>query len=453
MAFQKSKYPFLFLGIVLFLTVSCKVGPKYVRPSIKLDSTFRFAKLTDTNSIANVEWVKLFDDPVLQDLVRLGLKNNYDLRIAFERINEARASFKAARGEQWPQFGAQGYGSYSKTVSTGEGYTLSGVATLSWEIDLWGKLRHAKEAERAKLFAAVAYQQSVRINLIADIISGYFNLIELDNELQITNENIGIREQSLELVRAKMIAGTASGLVVAQAEAELAAAKTQVPSLEMQIGMAENALSILLGEAPNSIPRGRPLLEQVTIPSIKTPGIPSQLIVRRPDIIMAEQNLIAANANIGVARANMLPSLSISGNIGAAFDPTSLIYNAVGNLVAPIFNGGTLRANLHKSQAQKEEMLLTYQKTIIQSLQEVSDAAIQIIKDKEVVDNQKATVDATRTTFDLSNQLYNAGYASYLDVLDAQRNLFSTEINLSQYQSNQLISMISLYRALGGGWQ
>ena len=439
--------------LVILLIAGCKVGPNYTRPSIKLDSTFRYTLLRDTNSIANIEWVKLFDDPVLQDLVNKGLQNNYDLRIAFERINEARASFKVARGEQWPQFGAEGRASYSKTQAMDEGSTLTAVATLNWEIDIWGKMRRAKEAERANLFAAEAYQQSVRINLIADIISNYFDILELDNELRITKENISIREQSLELVKAKMIAGTASGLVVAQAEAELATARTQVPSLEMQIGMAENALSILLGESPRSIPRGRPLLEQVTVPEIKTPGIPSQLITRRPDIIQAEQELIAANANIGVARAYMLPTLSISGNIGAAFDPATLIYNAVGNLVAPIFNGGTLRAKVEKAKAQKEQMLLNYQKTIIQSLQEVSDAAIEIIKDKEIVESQKATVDATRTTFDLSNQLYNAGYANYLDVLDAQRNLFSTEIDLSRYQSKQFLSMIYMYRALGGGWK
>ena len=443
--------------LALFLVIGgCKVGPNYKRPAMKFDSLYRFARSTDTLSLADLAWVSLFKDTVLQGLVDTGLRKNYDVRIAFARIEQARAAFKQARGEQWPQFGIGADGGWQKIGVGGQTVafnSLQAYASVSWEIDLWGKMRRSKEAARANLFAQMAYQQSVRLTLIYEIVSNYFDLLELDNEYMITRQNIRIREQSLALVRAKMIAGTASGLVVAQAEAELALAMTEIPKLEMLIAQKENYISTLLGDAPHAIRRGRPMLDQINVPAIRTPGIPSQLIVRRPDIIMAEQTLVASNANIGVARAMMLPTLSISGSIGGSFFPTNLIYNALGNLIAPIFAGGKLRAGYKKAVAQKEEMLYTYQQTINNSLKEVSDAIISVNKQRDIVVSQKATVDAAQTAFDLSNQLYNAGYASYLDVINAQAMLFSSQINLSIAQSNELTALVTLYTSLGGGWK
>jgi multidrug efflux system outer membrane protein len=450
--------PILIIIAGLFLALSgCKVGPKYVRPDVKTDSLFRFAKSTDTSSFANIEWVKLFKDTVLQRLVQTGLKNNYNIRIAFARIEEARAAFKVARGQQWPQISAQVAGGWQQQAlpggNTSEYSTLAATGQISWEIDLWGKLRRSKEAARANLFAQVAFQQAVRITLINEIVANYFNLLEFDNELRITRENIVIRQVSLDLVRNKMIAGTASGLVVAQAEAELAQAMTQLPMLEMKVGENENYLSILLGESPHAIKRGNAMLDQINSPEIKTPGIPAQLILRRPDIIQAEQTLVAANANIGVARAMMLPSLGISGSIGAAFNPTNLVYSALGNLVAPIFAGGQLRQGVVKAKAQKEQMLYSYQLAIVTGLKEVSNALIAYSKLIEIVQSQQTTVNAAQTAFDLSNQLYNAGYASYLDVIQAQQLLFSAQVALSQAQSDQLTAVVNLYSALGGGWK
>jgi multidrug efflux system outer membrane protein len=460
MSYKISKLPAILIILTALLAFSgCKVGPKYVRPVVKTDSLFRFAQSGDTNSVANIEWIKLFKDTVLQRLIRTGLTNNYDIRIAYARIEEARAAFKQARGQQWPQVSAQVGGGWQQSASSGgkgttiEYSSISAVGQISWEIDLWGKLRRSKEAARANLFAQVAYQQAVRIMLINEIVNNYFNLLEFDNELRITKENIVIRQQSLDLVRNKMIAGTASGLVVAQAEAELAQAMTKVPLLDMQIGQNENYLSILLGEPPHAINRGRAMLDQFNTPEIQTPGIAPQLIFRRPDIIQAEQTLVAANANIGVARAMMLPSLGISGSIGAAFNPTNLVYSALGNLVAPIFNGGQLRQGVKKAQAQKEQMLYTYQYTIINALKEVSNALLEYQKQGEIVTSQQATVNAAQTAFDLSNQLYNAGYASYLDVINAQQMLFSAQIALSQAQSNEVTAVINVYTSLGGGWK
>ncbi|MCK9203488.1 MAG: efflux transporter outer membrane subunit [Bacteroidales bacterium] len=452
------KYFFLLLIPGFFILLNgCKVGPNYQRPAMKMDSLFRFAQSSDTNSMANIEWVKLFKDTVLQRLIRTGLEQNYDIRTAYARIEEARANFKISRGQQFPQINASANGGWTRqqlyTGTIAEYSALQATAGLSWEIDLWGKLRRSKEAARANLFGQMAYQQSVRIMLINEIVSNYFDLLEFDNEMKITRDNIVIREKSLALVKAKMIAGTASGLVVAQAEAELALARAQVPYLEMVTGEKENYLSTLLGEAPHGFVRGRPMLDQINPPEISTPGIPSQLILRRPDIIMAEQQLVAANANIGVARAKMLPSLNITGDIGAAFNPTNLIYDALGSLVAPIFGGGQLRAGVKKAKAQKEQMLYAYMQSINTSLKEVSNALLEVKKQHEIVQSQQVTVNAAQTAYELSDQLYNAGYASYLDVINAQSMLFSSQLNLSNAQSNELTAIVVLYSSLGGGWK
>ncbi|MDD4604213.1 MAG: efflux transporter outer membrane subunit [Bacteroidales bacterium] len=450
------KIPFLFIILLAFMASSCKVGPNYKRPAIKSDSLFRFAQSGDTNCLANVEWIKLFKDSVLQQLVTKGLKNNYNIRIAFSRIEQARAAFKVERGKQWPALQVEGNAGWNKQPVYGnslEYNTYNATAGLSWEIDLWGKLRRSKEAARANLFAQESYQQSVRITLINEIVSIYFDLLEYDNELLITYNNIQIRQTSLDLVKAKLIAGTASGLLVAQAEAELALAKVEVPKLQMEIGQKEDYLCTLLGETPHNIPRGRLMLDQINTPNIITPGIPSQLILRRPDIMMAEQSLIAANANIGVARAMMLPTLNISGGIGSAFNPSSMVASALGSLVAPVFGGGQLRAGVKKAQAYQEEILYTYLQTINTSLKEVSDAILSVKKLHEIVTSQVVTLNAAQTAFDLSNQLFNAGYASYLDVINAQEMLFTAQINLSMAQSDELTALVTLYSALGGGWR
>lgn len=437
---------------------SCKVGPKYERPAAIRDSLFRFAQGADTNTLANLEWVSLFKDTTLHRLIRTGLKNNYDIRTAFARIEEALANFKAERGKQFPTIGLSGNGGWlgeqiPNNGGSREYSVLNASAGLSWEIDLWGKMRRSKEAARAYLFSQEAYQQAVRITLINEIVSSYFDLLEYDNEMRITQDNIRLREESLELVKAKMIAGTASGLVVAQAEAELALARSKVPGLEILTGMKENYISTLIGEPLRAVNRGRPMLDQLTPPAVVSAGVPSQLLFRRPDIMMAEQQLVAANANIGVARAMMFPSLSISGSIGAGFNPVTMIYSAVGNLVAPVFAGGQLRANVKKTQAQKEQMLYSYLSTVDNSIMEVSNALLKVDKMRNLVSSTQATVEAAQTAYDLSDQLYNAGYASYLDVINAQSLLFDSQISLSQAQSDELTAMVELYTALGGGWR
>ncbi|MEI7491011.1 MAG: efflux transporter outer membrane subunit [Bacteroidota bacterium] len=452
------KYFITAIAAIMLLSIdSCKIGPNYKRPATDLGKQYRFSSQTDTLSFADTSWTKLFRDTVLHNLIKKGLQANFDLRIAFSRVNQALSQFKMARAELYPSIGVQGAASYqngqtppSGTVEYKDAY---GVGNLQWELDIWGKLRRSKESARAQLLSQQAYRQATQINLISSIAQGYYSLIEYKDELNITRDNVRIREEALALVKAKMIAGTASGLVVAQAEAELATVKTQIPSLERAVGIQENAVKLLLGDLPGEIKTGFPLMAQVDTSILPRTGIPSNLIVRRPDLIAAEQQLVSANAQIGVARGMMLPTLSINASVGFSTLGAGIIGSAVGGLVAPIFGWGKLRANLRKSQAYHEEILATYQKAIYTAIGEVSDGMLSINKEKEMVTQQRNLRNAAQTSFDLSNQLYNAGYASYLDVINAQRLLYQAELQLSQAQLNSLQSIVTLYQALGGGWK
>jgi multidrug efflux system outer membrane protein len=459
MASTKIKYPLL-LAVALFtLFISgCKVGPKYARPDYNTDSTYRFATGYDTVSFADTSWTYLFRDSVLRNLIVRGLQNNFDLKIAYERVNQARASFKEARAEMWPSIGISGAAEYNNMANPLAGGSVEyhdfyATANLSWELDIWGKMRRQKESSMADLLAQEAYQQGIRISLIAEIASAYFNLLEYQDELQITRYNVQIREKSLELNKYKMIAGTASGLVVAQAEAELALVVSKVPVLERAVALQEDGIRMLLGQLPGPVPTGDSILYQINTDIIPKEGIPSQLIVRRPDIIQVEQQLISANAQVGVARAKMLPTIGISANIGYSYSAAGIIGSAIGNLVAPIFSFGKLKAGFRRSQAYKEEMLATYQKTIYNGIKEVSDGIVSVEKQKQVVAANQNLMAAAQTAYNLSDQLYNAGYASYLDVLDAQRTLYQAQVSLSQAQNDQLLYVVSLYLALGGGWK
>ena len=457
MVFKKYFSGFLISGLLVFFVVSCKVGPNYTRPDIDTGSAYRFSKNGDSTSFADTTWTFVFRDTVLQNLIWRGLSYNFDLRMAIERVNQARAAFKYTRAEIWPSLDVSGNATYQSQQTPPSGtvqyHDFYGSANLTWEIDIWGKLRRAKESARADLLAQEAYRQSVYISLIANIASGYFSLLEYQDEYQVTLYNVTIREEALALVEAKLIAGTVSGLVVAQAKAELARIKTQIPAYQKAIGSQENALRLLIGQLPGNVAEGDSLTLQISPVVVPDAGIPSQLITRRPDIIEAEQQLISANAQIGVARAYMLPSLTISANIGYSQLGAGIIGSAIGNLVAPIFSWGKLKANLRKTQAYKEEMLINYQKTIYTAIGEVANGILDIDKQKEVIMQDKNLVDAAETAFDLSNQLFNAGYASYLDVIDAQRNLYDAQIELTNAQTGELQAVVGLYLALGGGWR
>ncbi|MBE0647304.1 MAG: efflux transporter outer membrane subunit [Bacteroidales bacterium] len=457
MAIKKYSAKILITSLLVLIVAGCKVGPNYNRPDYPAGGEYRFATTTDSSSFADTSWTYIFKDTILQQLIYQGLAYNFDLLMAIERVNQARASFKNVRADLWPSLSASATGTYQnqQTPPTGtmEYKDIYATANLTWELDIWGKLRRAKESARADLLAQEAYRQSVYITLIANIASGYFNLVEYQDQLQIATYNVRIREEALSLVKLKMVAGTVSGLVVAQAEAELASIRTQVPAFEKAVGLQENALRLLIGQFPGEVVTGDSIINQIRVGVIPDAGIPSQLITRRPDIIQAEQTLVAANAQIGVARAYMLPSLSITANIGYSNIGAGLIGSAIGNLVAPIFSFGKLKANLRKAQAFKEEMLLNYQKTIYTAIGEVSNGILTVEKQRIVTGENHNLVDAAQTSFDLSNQLFNAGYASYLDVINAQRSLYEAQIQLSLAQTDDLLGIVNLYLALGGGWK
>jgi multidrug efflux system outer membrane protein len=452
----KTKTFLPFLIILIFFT-GCKIGPDYRRPGYDPGKNYRYSGQASSISFADTSWTNLFRDPALQAMIRKGLENNFDLRMAFERVNQARAVFRQARADIWPALDASGsvVNSHQATLPKGtvEYHDYYANGNLSWEVDIWGKLRRAKESARAQMMAQEAIRQSVRIKLIAEIATNYFQWIQFGDELQITLENVRIRERMLELVRGKMIAGTVSGLVVAQAEAELAQIRTQTPELEKAVGMQENALHLLLGELPGDIVDGDSITDQINPAIVPGTGIPSQLIIRRPDIIASEQQLISANAQIGVARGLMLPSLKIDAGAGYSNLGAGMITSVAGNLVAPIFGWGKLRANVSRARSYKEELLLNYQKTIYTAISEVSNGILNMKQQDTIVMESRNLTAAARTAFELSNQLFNAGYASYLDVLNAQRLLFTAQINESRSHFGQLSTLVNLYLALGGGWK
>jgi len=452
------KYIIVLLAVLVLSSINgCKIGPDYKRPQTDVGKQYRFSSQADSLSFADTSWTRLFRDTVLQNMIKKGLQANFDLRIAIARVKQALAQFKSARADLFPSISAQGAAAYQNgqrpPSGTIEYNDLYATGNLSWELDIWGKLRRAKESARSQMLSQEAYKQATYISLISSIAQGYYSLLEYKDELRITKENVRIREEALALVKAKMIAGTASGLVVAQAEAELATVKTQIPALQKAIGIQENAIKLLLGELPGEVKTGSLLMAQVDTTIIPTAGIPSRLIVRRPDIIAAEQQLVSANAQIGVARGMMMPTLTINASVGLSTLGAGMIGSAVGGLVAPIFGWGKLRSNLRKSQAFHEEMLATYQKTIYTAIGEVSDGMLSVEKMKQMVMEQRNLNNAAQTAFDLSNQLYKAGYASYLDVINAQRLLYQAEIQLSQAELNSLQSVVNLYMALGGGWK
>jgi multidrug efflux system outer membrane protein len=448
----------LTLGLVVLVFIAgCRVGPNYKQPKYDLGKNYRNAAKAGTLSFADTSWTYLFKDTVLLGLIRKGLENNFDLKIAFERVNQARAVFKQARADLWPNLGLSGTVAENTQASPAGGTTeyhdFYATGNLSWEIDLWGQLRRAKESSRAQMMVQESFRQSITISLIAEIANNYFQLIEYQDELQITRRNERILEEALELVKGKMVAGTVSGLVVAQAETELAQIRTQIPGIEKTAGIQENVLHLLLGELPGSFPDGDTIINQMNTDLILDAGIPSRLIIRRPDIIEAEQQLVSANAQIGVARGLMLPSFKISAGIGYSNLGAGMIGSAVGNLVAPIFNFGKLRANVTRAKSYKEEILINYQKTIYTAISEVSNRILTVDRQNTIVMENRNLTAAAQTAYDLSNQLFNAGYASYLDVLNAQRLLFSAQINESQSYREKLISVVNLYLALGGGWK
>jgi multidrug efflux system outer membrane protein len=450
------------------LLAGCMVGPKYHRPAVQTPTAYRDLEINaqvqaQTASYADLPWWQVFQDPKLQELIRTALKQNYDLQIATERINSARAQLAITRSYLFPQVGtnANFAGGKEGTFQTKYNF-LTLTADAAFQLDFFGRLRRANEAARAELLATEDARQTVILTLVSDVASDYFTLLQLDLQLQITKDTVNTQTDSVKLTNLRLDHGVATKLDVLQAQQVLDTANAAVPDLERQIAQEENAISILLGAYPRDVARGLPLVEQ-TLPPEVPPGLPSSILERRPDIREAEQNLVAANAEIGVAKAQFFPQISLTGSGGGSFGRSSLFSNLMSSQIAiwsyggqvtqPIFTGGALRGNLHLAESQQRQALIAYQQAIQHAFGDVSDALIGYEKFHQVRVRQQASVADLQESVRLSNLRYKGGTTTYLEVLDGQRSLFTAELTLAQARGDEYQSLVQLYRSLGGGWQ
>jgi len=451
------------LGLVL---AGCTLGPDYRRPTVPTPGAWRDGTPTpDPASLADLSWWELFQDQELRDLVRVSLEANKDLRIAVTRVDQARAQLGITRAAHFPQVDAGASATTNRTSDTvrprgqgGDFGLLSTTVDLSFELDLWGRLRRASEAARAELLASEETRHAVVMTLVSDVAAAYLQLRELDLELEITRRTVAARQQSLGIVRDRFEGGLTSALDLRQAETDLASTAALIPDLERQITQTENQLSILLGRNPSGIGRGRPLTGQTFPPTVPA-GLPSALLERRPDIRQAEETLVAANARVGVAKAAFFPQISLTGFFGVEsvalsdlFTGPSRIWQFGPSVTLPIFNAGRNRANLQLTEAQQREALLRYEQAIQQAFREVEDALVAHRRAREALAEQDAAVRASREALAIAELRYTSGLTSYLNVLDAQRTLLTAELAQSRTLRAQLVAVVQLYRALGGGW-
>jgi len=452
-------------AIALLVAAGCAVGPDYKRPAVQSPPTYRGGTQgTEGASIGDKDWAQVFPDPTLGELIRTALRQNQDVAIAASRIEQAQAQLGITRADQLPQVNLGLQAGREKTAAFGAVPSITTSlfqvqATASWELDFWGKFRRATEAARADLLGAEWNRRAVITSLVANVASGYYTLLELDLQLEISKRTLASRQESLALTQLQERQGTVSVLDVRQAEQLLYTAAATIIDVERRTEQQENLINVLLGQNPGPVSRGQKLIEQphdAVVPA----GLPSALLQRRPDIQLQEARLIAANARIGVARAAYFPSISLTG--GGGFESASLtdlfkgpagVWNFIGQLTAPIFDGGRIRAGVKLAEAQKKEMLLTYQQTIQQAFREVSDALVGYRKNREFREQQELLTRSAQDASSLSDQRYRGGAASYLEVLDANTRTFTAELNLAQAQLNELLSLVQLYNALGGGWQ
>lgn len=450
------------------LLMGCMVGPNYHKPDVQIPTAYRDLSAdkqaeAQVSSYADLPWWQVFQDPQLQQLVRTALKQNYDLQLAVERINAARAELAVTRSSLFPQVqgGGDFEGGKEHVFQTKYNFlTLTGDA--AFQVDLFGKLRRATEAARAELLATEDARQTVVLTLVSDVASDYFNLLQLDLQLQITHETVKTQQDSVKLTQLRVQHGVATKLDVLQAQQVLDTANAQIPDLERQIAQEENAISILLGNYPQGVPRGRPLVEQWLPPEVP-PGLPSSLLERRPDIREAEQILAAANAQIGVAKAQFFPQISLTGSGGGSFGRSSAfsslmtshlgIWSYGAQVSQPIFTGGALKGNLHLAESEHRQALIAYRQAIQHAFGDVSDALIGYQKDHQVRVRQQDTVADLQESVRLSNMRYSGGTTTYLEVLDGQRSLYAAELTLAGARGTEYQSLVQLYRALGGGWQ
>ena len=452
---------FLLFAVVTVFVYGCAVGPNFQKPVVNSPKEFRFdANAADT--FVTLSWWELFNDTVLDTLVRMALRENYDVRIAAARVEEARAAWRYNRADNFPRLGYEGNiqgGNLNPVLQTGNTDVVSSyyaAPVLSWEIDFWGKYRRATESARAELLATEFAQREVLISLITEVTAVYFQLLDYDNRLEISISTLVTRQEYLNIMQERFNKGIVGELDLNQAQIQEAIAAASVPLYTRLVAQTENVLSILLGRNPGSVLRGLRLEEQVIPPDIP-PGLPSELLQRRPDILQAEQLVASQNAMIGVAQAMRFPSFNITGLLGVASpelttSAISAAWSVSGTILGPIFNFGKNKRRVEIERKRTEQAYYMYDQTVLQAFRETEDALIGIstLRDQLVaVERQRF---AAENAYKLSKARYDEGITSYLEVLDSERTLFDASLNASSILQGRLNSYIYLYKALGGGW-
>jgi multidrug efflux system outer membrane protein len=454
------------------LASSCTLGPDYTRPVVPTPSSYRGAEAAspDAASVADREWPELFQDPTLTQLVAEALDRNFDVRIAAERVLQARALLRIVRADQFPTVDGSAAVVGARVSRTGANQAIPRDAdpdvafaeagfSVGWELDVWGRLRRLSESARAQYLATVEARRGIVTTLVGDVMETYLALRALDLELEIAMRTRDTATDSLRLTETRRDRGIATALDVRQAEQLLFTASGQIASIEREVVQAENALSLLLGRLPGDMPRGL-ALEAFTTPPAIPAGLPSALLERRPDIRQAEQELIAANAQIGAAKAEYFPRISLTGFLGVQsraladlLSGPATLFTASAGASAPIFNAGRVAGNVQFAEAVQRALVVNYQRTVYSAFREVSDALQGHRKTSEQRAQQERLVEALRASTRLSSQRYEGGVDNYLQVLDAQRNLFQGELDLARLRQQELAAIVQLYRALGGGWK
>jgi outer membrane protein, multidrug efflux system len=467
----------LLVGLLTLVVAGCEVGPNYKRPDIASPQNYRGALAPELptsdvsrSSIGDQDWQVIFTDPVLQRLIAEALHNNLDLKIAAQRILQAHAEVGIARSQQLPSVSAGGGYSalqlprglaYQNSTGTSTDFVNGGgfSASAAWNLDFWGLYRRQTEAARAELLQSEWAQRATRVTLIQDLATAYFQLRSLDSQLEITRNTIKAREDSLKLTRSLETYGAGSRADTRQAEELLYTAQANLPELRRQIVVQENAISILLGRAPQEIDRGLKIEDQPHPTEVPT-GLPSELLERRPDIRQAEAALIAANARVGVAKAQFFPQIpltslggSASNQLQSVFDGKNAYWYAAGSFTQPIFEGGRIRSNYNYSKAQQQEMVVNYQKTILNALKDVSNSLTTYKETQSRREEQTRAVSSAADAVRLARLRYAGGNTSYIEVLATDTDLYDAQLKLAQAQSQEADSLVELYASLGGGWK
>ena len=457
--------------VVVGLLSGCTVGPNYRRPEVIVPADWRNAP-EQRDSLGDLGWWGIFQDPALHELLSTAVVANHDVQVAVARVLESRAQLGVARAAQFPQVNAGASYQYTRPNSenspflngsrgrspfTGDDFETS--VDLAFELDLWGRLRRATEAARAELLAREENRRAVLITLVSDVARTYFDLLELDQELEIARRTLQTREESLQLQRRRFQQGLSTQLDVDRADAEAAVAAATVPDLERRIAQNENALSVLLGRNPGPIARGTPLDGQRLPPAVPA-GLPSALLERRPDIRQAEQTLVAANARIGVAKAEYFPKITLTGVLGVEsvslsdlFTGGSRFWSIGPAMTVPLFTAGRIKNTVKGFEARQQQAALQYLQTIQQAFREVEDALVSHRKVRDIRAERERRVTANRRALSMVTLRYDRGLSTQLEVLDIQRELFSAELEFASATRDQLTAVVQLYRALGGGWQ